>query len=427
MLTAIVSLILIFIALSGAPLFSVIAAGALYGFYIADIDLQVITIEIYRIAETPLLLALPLFTFTGYILSESNTSHRMLNLIQSAVGWLPGAMVAVTFIFFAVFTAFTGASGVTIVALGALLYPALIKAHYSEKFTLGMVTSSGSLGLLLAPSLPLILYGIVAQQMDLEIKFTLNDLFIAGLMPSAIMVIALSIYALYKNKELKIKTVRYSNKKLYRAIWDMRWEIPMPVLLLAGIYSGFFVISEAAALIALYVIIIEVFIYKEIKSNQLVEVIKEAMTMSGSIILILAVSLALTNVFIDAELPDTLFEFIKLNIESKYTFLILLNVFLLFIGAVLDIFSALVIIVPLILPVAINFGIHPVHLGIIFLANMQIGYMTPPVGMNLFISSYRFKKPIAEVYSSSLPFMLVLLIVLIAITYIPEISLLFIE
>ncbi len=427
MLTITVVILLILIALSGAPLFSVIAAGALYGFYIAGIDLQVIAIEIYRIAETPLLIALPLFTFTGYLLSESNTSQRMLNLIQSMVGWMPGAMLVVTFVFFAIFTAFTGASGVTIVALGALLYPALIKAKYSEKFTLGMVTSSGSLGLLLAPSLPLILYGIVAQQMDLEIQFTLNDLFIAGLMPSAIMIIALSIYALYKNKQLKIKTVNFSNRNLQKAIWDMRWEIPMPVLLLSGIYSGLFVISEAAALIAIYVIIIEVFIYKEIKKDQIINIVRESMTMSGSILLILAVSLALTNVFIDAELPETLFEIINENIESKYTFLILLNIFLLFIGAILDIFSALVIIVPLILPVAINFGIHPVHLGVIFLANMQIGYMTPPVGMNLFISSYRFKKPISEVYSASIPFMLVLLVILLVITYIPEISLIFIE
>jgi len=425
MLTLVVIIVLIALALFGAPLFSVIAAGALYGFYIADIDLQVIGIELYRIAETPLLMALPMFTFAGYILSASNTSQRMLNLIQSLVGWFPGGLVIFAFIFSSIFTAFTGASGVTIVALGALLYPALKNAGYTEKFSLGMVTASGSLGLLLAPSLPLILYGIIAQQMELEVKFELNDLFIAGLMPAALMVIFLSIYSIIKNRQFKIKTVAFNKNNLISALWDMRWELPMPFLIVIGIYSGFFAISEAAALVAIYFMFIETLIYKEISFKKLVQVMHESMVMVGSILLILAVSLALTNVFVDAEVPDTLFEFIKNNVESKLGFLILLNIFLLFVGAILDIFSALVIIVPLILPVAISFGVHPVHLGIIFLANMQIGYLTPPVGINLFISSFRFKKPIAEVYKASMPFMLVLLVVLLIITYVPVLSLYF--
>ncbi len=425
MITFLVVLVLIVLALYGVPLFSIIAAGALYGFYIAEIDLQVIGIELYRIAETPLLMALPMFTFTGYILSASNTSQRMLDLIQSLVGWMPGGLVIFAFIFSAIFTAFTGASGVTIVALGALLYPALVKAGYTDKFSLGMVTASGSLGLLLAPSLPLILYGIIAQQMELETKFEISDLFIAGLMPAALMVIFLSIYSVIKNRQFKIKTETFEKQKIAKAMWAMRWELPMPLILVAGIYSGFFAISEAAALIALYVLFIEIFLYKEISYSRLLEVVRESMVMVGSIILILAVSLALTNVFVDAEIPDKLFQFVKDNVDTKIGFLIVLNIFLLFVGAILDIFSALVIIVPLILPVAISFGIHPVHLGIIFLANMQIGYLTPPVGINLFISSFRFKKPIAEVYSASLPFMLVLLLVLIIITYVPQLSLYF--
>jgi len=427
MMTFIVVLVLIMLALLGAPLFSIIAAGALYGFYIADIDLMVIGIELYRIAETPLLMALPLFTFTGYILSESKTSHRTLNLIQSMVGWLPGGLVIFAFIFSAVFTAFTGASGVTIVALGALLYPALIKSGYTEKFSLGMVTASGSLGLLLAPSLPLILYGIIAQQMDLDVQFSISELFIAGIMPAALMIISLSIYAVVKNRQFNIDTLEFDKYKLINAVWEMRWELPMPLVLIVGIYSGYFAISEAAAVIAIYIVIIETLVYKEITFAKLIEIIRESMAMVGSILLILAVSLALTNVFIDAEVPSKLFEIIQNNVDSKISFLILLNIFLLFVGAILDIFSALVIIVPLILPVAASFGIHPVHLGIIFLANMQIGYMTPPVGINLFISSYRFKKPIAEVYKASLPFVIVLLFVLVVITYVPELSLFFIK
>lgn len=426
MMTILVVLALIILALLGAPLFSIIAAGALYGFYIADISLMVIGIELYRIAETPLLMALPLFTFTGYLLSESNTSQRMLNLIQSMVGWMPGGLMILAFVFSAIFTAFTGASGVTIVALGALFYPAFIKAGYSDKFSLGMVTASGSLGLLLAPSLPLILYGIIAQQMELDINFSINDLFIAGIMPAAIMIIALSIYGIIKNREFEIKTVNFEKELFFKALWAMRWELPMPILLIIGIYSGYFAISEAAAIVAIYILIIETLIYKEVSFTKLLKVIRESMAMVGSILLILAVSLALTNVFIDAEIPRQLFTVIQENVDSKISFLILLNIFLLFVGAILDIFSALVIIVPLILPVAISFGIHPVHLGIIFLANMQIGYLTPPVGINLFISSYRFKKPIADVYKASLPFMLVLLIVLLLITYIPALSLYFI-
>jgi len=427
MITVIVVLVLIMLALLGAPLFSVIAAGALYGFYIADIDLMVIGIELYRIAETPLLMALPLFTFTGYILSESKTSQRTLNLIQSLIGWMPGGLVIFAFVFSAIFTAFTGASGVTIVALGALLYPALINAGYTEKFSLGMVTASGSLGLLLAPSLPLILYGIIAQQMDLDVQFTISELFIAGLLPAALMIISLSIYAVVKNRQFNIETVSFDKNKLIKSVWEMRWELPMPLVLIAGIYSGYFAISEAAAVIAIYILIVETLIYKEISFSKLIDIIRESMAMVGSILLILAVSLALTNVFIDAEVPSKLFDIVKNNVDSKVSFLILLNIFLLFVGAILDIFSALVIIVPLILPVAISFGIHPVHLGIIFLANMQIGYMTPPVGINLFISSYRFKKPIAEVYKASLPFVIVLLFVLVVITYIPELSLFFIK
>ena len=427
MMTFFVVLVLIMLALLGAPLFSIIAAGALYGFYIADINLMVIGIELYRIAETPLLIALPLFTFTGYILSESKTSQRTLNLIQSMVGWMPGGLVIFAFIFSALFTAFTGASGVTIVALGALLYPALIRSGYTEKFSLGMVTTSGSLGLLLAPSLPLILYGIIAQQMDLQVKFSINDLFIAGLLPTALMIISLSIYSVVKNREFNIARVAFDKKKLVNSIWEMRWELPMPLVLIIGIYSGYFAISEAAAVIAIYILIVETLIYKEISYSKLLDIIRESMAMVGSILLILAVSLALTNVFIDAEVPSKLFDIIKANVDSKISFLILLNLFLLFVGAILDIFSALVIIVPLILPVALSFGIHPVHLGIIFLANMQIGYMTPPVGINLFISSYRFKKPIAEVYKASLPFVLVLLAVLMIITYVPELSLFFIN
>lgn len=422
-----VSILLIIIALLGAPLFAIIAAAALYGFYIEEIDLSVIGIELYRIANTPLLLALPLFTFAGYLLSESNTSKRLVNLSHATVGWMTDGLAVIAFVITAMFTAFTGASGVTIVALGALLYPALKQGGYSDKFSLGLVTSSGSLGLLLPPSLPLILYGIIAQQLDVGDPITLNQLFLAGLIPAALMIIALSMYTLYTNRNSNIERIAFSKSRLKQALWDMRWELPMPPFVLGGIFSGYFAISEAAAVTALYVLIIEVFIYKEISIHHLVKIMRDSMVMVGGILLILAVSLAFTNVLVDAEIPSKLFNFIQTHIDSKITFLILLNIFLLILGAILDIFSALVIVVPLILPIAVGYGIHPIHLGVIFLANMQIGYFTPPIGMNLFIASFRFKKPISEIYHATIPFMFVLLFVLLFITYIPELSMFLIE
>lgn len=419
------ALIILFI-FAGSPLFVGILAAALAGFYFTETPLSVVTIEIYRITDTPMLLALPLFTLAGYILAEANTSARLVRLTQSLLGWMPAGLSIIALITCAMFTAFTGASGVTIVAIGALLYPALKQIGHDEKFSLGLVTSSGSLGLLLAPSLPLILYGIIAQQLNVGPSFSLQDLFLAGILPALLMIAALAVYSLWSQRDNQIELQPFSKAEFWEALKAARWEVPLPLIVLGGIYGGFFAVSETAAVTALYVIIVEVFIYREISLRQLPNVVAESMTMVGGIILILAVSLALTNVLVDAEIPNLLFEFIKSHIDDKLTFLILLNIFLLVLGALLDIFSAIVIIVPLLLPVAVAYGIHPLHLGIIFLANMQIGYFTPPVGMNLFIASYRFKKPITDLYKACLPFMLVLLLTLVLITYIPWLSLAFI-
>jgi len=423
LLTIAITAALIFLALSGMPIFAVIAATALIGFYLSDIEVTVVAIELYRIVDTPMLVALPLFTLAGYLLAESRASHRLVRTAQAAIGWLPGGLGIIALVTCAFFTAFTGASGVTIVAVGALLYPALVKVGFSDKFSLGLVTSSGSLGLLLAPSLPLILYGIVAQQTGLGEPFSIQDLFIAGLLPAALMVVLLSLWAVWQQREQWHERQRFTAEELRAALWEARWELPLPFVVFGGIYAGWLAVSETAAVVALYVLIVEVMFYKDIKVGALPDVFRKGMIMSGSIILILGVALALTNIIVDAEIPARLFEFVKQHVDSKYTFLILLNIFLLLLGAVLDIFSALVIMVPLILPLAVGYGIHPVHLGVIFLANMQIGYMTPPVGMNLFIASYRFKKPITELYSASLPFMVILLVALLLITYWPWLSL----
>ena len=421
------ALILFLLAILGAPLFAVILAVAILGFHHLDVNLSVIAIEIYRIADTPVLLALPLFTFAGYVLGESQTSGRLVRFTRAFLGWMPGGLAIVAFVACAFFTAFTGASGVTIVALGALLYPALTQAGYREKFSIGLVTSSGSLGLLLPPSIPLILYGIIAQQMNIGANVAINDLFLAGLLPGLLMVVLLSFWSLWENRRNPIPYKPFSVREAVAALREAIWEIPLPLFVLGGIYGGFFAISEAAAATAMYVIVVEVFIYKEIKLSQLPAIMRESMVMVGGILLILGVSLALTNFLIDAEVPARLFDLIQSHVTDKIVFLILLNLLLLVLGAILDIFSALVIMVPIILPVAVSYGVDPVHLGIIFLANMQIGYFTPPVGMNLFIASYRFNKPVTELYQAAFPFMIVLFAAVLVITYWPALSLVFLQ
>lgn len=416
-----VTILLIVIALLGAPLFAVIGAAALLGFYREEIDLAVVAIEFYRIAEMPILLAIPLFTFAGYLLSESNAALRLVRLTRALIGWMPGGLGIVSLMACALFTAFTGASGVTIVALGALLFPALIQAGYRENFSLGLITTSGSLGLLFAPALPLILYAIVAQQIGLGEPLSVDDMFLAGVLPGLLMLVMLSAWVFWDNRKLELQP--FSSREAWEAIWDSRWEIPLPIIVLGGIYSGYFAVSEAAAVTALYVLIVELFLYREIKLRELPRIMRDASVLVGAILLILGVSLASTNYMIDTDVPGKLFALLQENVDSKLTFLILLNIFLLILGTMLEIFSALVIMVPLLVPVAIGYGIDPVHLGIIFLANMQIGYFTPPVGMNLFIASYRFERPVMQLYRATWPFFVILLLSVLIITYWPDLSL----
>ncbi|MCP4874835.1 MAG: TRAP transporter large permease subunit [Gammaproteobacteria bacterium] len=414
--------LLLLLAILRTPLFVVIALSAMIGFHSQEVDLSVISIEVYRLAEMPVLLAIPLFTFAGYLLGEGNASTRLVNLTNSLLGWMPGGLAIVTIFACSLFTAFTGASGITIVALGGLLYPALKQAGYLENFNLGLLTSSGSLGLLFAPSLPLILYGVVAQQMDLDQPVSISDLFLAGIFPGLLMLVMLSAYSMMQPRD-RSQREAFDAHRAIDAIVEAKWEIPLPLLVLGGIYGGYFAVSEAAAVTALYVLIVEVLIIREVKVSELPQIMREAMMLVGGIMIIIGVSLASTNYLIDAEIPTRMFAFVQSHIDEKLTFLILLNLFLLALGMMLDIFSAIVIIVPIILPIAVGYGIHPVHLGIIFLANMQLGYFTPPVGMNLFIASYRFEKPVMTLYVATIPFFLVLLVAVLIITYWPSLSL----
>jgi len=412
---------LLLLALLGAPLFAVIFAAALLGFYASDIDLAAVPIEFYRLADMPVLLAIPLFTFAGYLLSESRAPRRLVRLTQAWLGWLPGGLAIVALTACALFTAFTGASGVTIVALGALLYPALRESGFRDDFSLGLITTSGSLGVLFAPSLPLILFAVIAQQLNLGPSITVDEMFLAGILPGILMVAALSAWSLWRNRGQQRQP--FSWREARSAVRESAWEIPLPIIVLGGIYSGYFAVSEAAAVTAFYVMIVEILVYREISIGRLPAIIRESMVLVGAILVILGASLASTNYLIDAEIPMRMFDLVREFISDPLTFLMVLNIFLLILGTMLDIFSAIVIMVPLLLPIAVGYGIDPVHLGIIFLANMQIGYFTPPVGMNLFIASFRFDKSILQLYRATIPFFVILLIVVLIITYWPGLSL----
>ncbi|PLX74978.1 MAG: C4-dicarboxylate ABC transporter [Desulfuromonas sp.] len=414
---------LFLLAICGAPLFTIIAASAMWGFYGEDVDLSIMAVELFRIAEMPILLAIPLFTFAGYLLSESQAPSRLVAMTRALIGWMPGGLAVVALAACALFTAFTGASGVTIIALGALLYPALLEDGYEGKFSLGLVTTSGSLGLLFAPSLPLILYGIVAQQTSSGSSVSIDRLFLAGALPGILMVAMLSGWVIWRNRHLRTPLAAFSFEKLAVAARASIWDIPLPIIILGGIYGGFFAVSEAATVTAVYVLLVEVLILREIKLRDLPDIVRKSMALVGGIMIILGLSLASTTYMIDAEVPQKLFAFVREHVSSQLGFLILLNLFLLVLGAILDIFSALVLVVPLILPVAVGFDVDPLHLGIIFLANMQLGYLTPPVGLNLFISSYRFEQPITTIYRSTIPFFVVLLLSVLIITYWPGLSL----
>lgn len=409
-------LVITLLALLGVPLFAVIALSAMWGYMREDIDLSALAIEIFGIAEMPILLAIPLFTFAGYLLSEGGAPSRLVRVTQALLGWVPGGLAVIALVACALFTAFTGASGVTIIALGALLYPALKEAGYPENFTLGLVTTSGSLGLLFAPSLPLILYGIVAQ-------VPVDDLFLAGIFPGILMVAILSAWSFWVNRDLRVPLAAFDWKEARSALWAARWEIPLPVIVLGGIYGGVFAVSEAAAVTAAYVLIVELFVLREVSFQRLPGVMRESMMLVGGILLILGVSLASTNYMIDSGVPQKLFAVVDGLVSGQASFLLLLLIFLLILGAILDIFSAIVLVVPLILPVAERYGVDPVHLGIVFLAAMQLGYLTPPVGLNLFIASYRFEKSITAVYRATFPFLMMLLIAVVIIAYWPSLSL----
>ena len=409
-------IITLLLALLGTPLFIVIAASGLLPLYFDGIDASALIIELYKLAHTPSLPALPLFALAGYLLAASNAPKRLVRLSDALLGWLPGGLAVIALLVSAVFTALTGATGLTIIALGGLLFPALQLQKYPEKFSLGLLTTSGTLGLLFPPSFPIILYAVVAQ-------INIDHLFRAGILPGLLMVFLLSLYSVWKGFRARVARPRFTLRELGSACRESIWEIPLPFVVLGGIYGGYVAISEAAVITVLYVLIIETVGYRDIKLRDLVPVIIKSSGLVGGILIILGVSLGLTNTLINDEIPTKILDFMQNHVQSPLYFLFWLNLFLLGAGCLLGMFPALIVLVPLILPVAQAYGLHPVHLGIILLTNLEIGASLPPLGVNLFVSSIRFERPVLELYRASVPYILILIFVLIIITYWPPLSL----
>lgn len=406
---------LLAMAVLGAPVFSLIGFLALYLFHGAGIDSSAVIVELLRLASLPALIAIPLFTFAGYALAESKAPQRMVALAEALFGWMPGGLAVVGLACCALFTAFTGASGVTIIALGGLLYPMLRKQGYPEHFSLGLLTTTGSLGLLFPPSLPIILYGLVA-------KVSIDKLFTAAALPGLLLLALLGAYSLWIGRRAGVPRTPFSWRNLLSATRAAVWEIPLPLLVIGGIYGGWFTAGEASAVMAMYVLAVETCVYRDIKMRDLPGIMVRSMVLVGSILIVLGCALGLTNYLIDAEIPGKLFELLHRYIRSKIVFLAALNAFLLVVNMV-EIFSAIIIVVPIIVPVAAQYGIDPIHLGVLFLLNLEIGYMTPPLGLNLFLSSSRFGTSLWTLYRATLPFWLLLLAALAAVTYIPALSL----
>jgi C4-dicarboxylate transporter DctM subunit len=383
--------------------------------FVSHVDISSSVIEMCRLANAPGIMAIPLFVLAGYILVDSKASTRLVNLSNAFIGWLPGGAVIITVVTCSFFTAMTGSSGVTIVAIAALMLPFLLKEGYSETFSMGLVSTTGSIGLLFVPSLPIILYGMSCQ-------VDITQLFIAGAIPGIFLCVVVSAYGSVYAIIKKIPTIPFSFKKIKKALWDAKWEIPLPFVIVGGIYGGFITVGEAATLTAVYVIITECFIYREIKMRRLMSIFWESTIMTGAILCVLAAAMGLTNAFVDLHAAEYIMNFLRSTFHEKWTFLLALNAFLLVVGCFLEIFSAIIVVAPLIIPAALAYGIDPVHLGIIFLTNMEVSYMCPPVGLNLLLSSLRFKVPIVKLYLFVIPFLIIMIIALLIITYYPQMS-----
>ena len=405
-------ILLIVAALLGTPLFILLGGAALLLFWGDGVTVAAIPAETYRIVASPIFPTIPLLTLAGFILSEGHTSERLVRVFRALFGWIPGGLAVAATLLCAFFTTFTGASGVTILALGGLLLPVLLKSGFRENFSVGLLTSTGSLGLLLPPSLVVILYGVIA-------RVPIIDMFKAGLVPGILLIVPICLVCIWQGFKTGAGRAPFRLREAAAAIWIAKWEVIMPILVLVLIFGGFCTLVEASAVLVVYALIVEAFIYRDLGLQVLVTMLVKCAALVGGVLIILGVAMGLTSYLVDAQVPMHAATWAAKHVHTRWLFLLTLNGGLIIVGCLMDIYSALVVVVPLILPVAESFGVHPAHLGIIFLANLQLGYLTPPVGMNLFFASFRFERPLTGVSRDALPFLLIMAVVVLLITYVP--------
>ena len=409
--------VLIVAALLQAPIFVALGGITLLLFFAAEVPVAAVPVASYRIVTSPLIPTIPLFTLAGYLLAAGGAQARLVRLFRALFGWLPGGQVVVATLLCAFFTTFTGASGVVILAMGGLLLPVLLKNGYPERFSIGLLTATGSIGLLFPPSIAVILYATMAD-------VPITDLFLAGLVPGLLMVTAICLLGFRQALKAGVPQPRFDRREAAGALWSAKFELLLPVVLFTGIFGGYATLTEIAAELVVYVLLVECVLTRGLHPLRDVPgVVVQCVTLLGGVFVILGVAFGLASYFVDAEVPARVTEWVEANVDSRFVFLLALNLFLLLVGCIMDIFSAIVVVAPLLLPIAQAFDVHPVHLGIIFLANLELGYITPPVGMNLFLAAYRFEKPVVEVCRSALPFLFVLLAAVLLITYVPALTL----
>src|SRR5438270_13571435 len=402
--------------LLGAPVFIIMAGFAILLFFIAGTPVAAVPTQTFALVTSSTLPAIPLLTVAGYVLAEGGASQRLLRAARGIFGWMPGGLAVVAVCTCALFTTFTGASGVTILALGGIMFPALLQEEYPEGFSLGLITAAGSLGLLFPPSLPVILYGVVAG-------VAIDHLYIGGLVPGLLMVVLVAAYGVWVGIRNKTPRPRFEPREALRALWVAKWDLGLPLLIIVAVASGFATIVESAALGAAYAIIAEIVLHRDVHpTRDLPRVLVHASTLVGSVVILLGVALGMTSYLVDAEVPTRLLTWVQAHIHSQWEFLLVLNLLLLVLGSVLEIYSAIVVLAPLIAPLGIAFGVEPVHLGVVFLANLELGFLFPPMGLNLFLSASRFQKPLPLLYRKSFPFLLIMAVGVLLITYVPAIT-----
>jgi len=408
-------------ALLGAPVFVAMGGLALILFFHDLTPVSAVPAEVYRLMYSPTLPAIPLLTACGYVLAESRASARLVRFFRALLGWMPGGIAVMVAAVCALFTTFTGGSGVTIIALGGLVYPILRKDGYSEGFSLGLVTASGSLGLLFPPSLPVIIYSVVASSRNMSVPA--DSLYLAGLVPGLLLVVLAAVYGIYVGGRNKAGRQPFCGKEAAAASWEAKWELLLPFLIIGLFESGLTSMVQTAAAAFAYAVVVECFITRDIAFfHGLPGVLLRSASLMGAVLILLSIAMGLTSYLVDAQIPAFLTSWVTTHIHTKLVFLLVLNVLLLVLGSVLEIYSALIILAPLIAPLGAVFGVNPIHLGVIFLANLELGFLLPPVGLNLFLASSRFGKPLPQLYRHVVPFLIILGIGVLLITYIPAMS-----